>query len=74
MIEFPQDMTVTQRTARLMEWLIVEKAEMPIMEIAERLGIGRVGVYRLVDRVSAISPNVVIEDGKVSYRDFSESE
>lgn len=74
MIEFPQDMTVTQRTARLMEWLIAERAEMPIREVAARLGLGRTGVYSLLERVSAISPNVMIEDGVVFYRNFAEQE
>ena len=68
MIEFPQDLTVTQRTAQLMEWLIAEQVELPVVEIAERLGIGLNGVYKLVSRVSVISPNVVIEDGRVFYR------
>ena len=68
MIEFPQDLTVTQRTAQLMEWLIAEQVELPVVEIAERLGIGLNGVYKMVSRVSVTSPNVVIEDGRVFYR------
>lgn len=73
MIEFPEDMTPTQRVAKLIEWLH-EGVEIPISEAASRLGIRRQSVYRLVDRVSVTSPNVAIEDGHLLYRDFSECE
>lgn len=72
MIEFPQDMTPTQRAVKLVEWL-QEGVELPITEAAARLGIRRESVYRLVRRVSVTSPNVTIEDGLLLYRDFIEN-
>lgn len=68
-MDFPQDMTPRQRTAKLVEWL-KDGARLPVQEAAQRLGVRRRSVYRIVYGIGTVCPGVRIEDGEVFYEEL----
>jgi predicted DNA-binding transcriptional regulator YafY len=68
-MDFPEDMTPVQRAARLLE-LLEGNRVLPVRDVAARLGVQRRTVYRIVNNIGHVCPDVRVEDGKVFREDL----
>jgi predicted DNA-binding transcriptional regulator YafY len=63
-MDHPKDMTPSQRAVRLLE-LLERGRRLSVRDAARRLGVQRHSVYRIVNSLSVVRPDLRIESGEI---------